>query len=594
MKNLKINTFLWTKLIFWSIISIGLLFILQKEYAYYFLYIEQSQLFPLTTEAFINSLFQIQGLAFYVAGFINQFFYLPYMGALCTTGLFLLGNLLIVAIFKKTYPNSQNGYYISATLPMILFTYLQLDSYYFLGGTTAFLMTLTAFYLFLCITKFSLQLTASILFPILLFWLAGPATSLFVIGLTIWTLSQNEPRKFFYLLSIPVLGILSYTSVHWAWQSDYAKIIVPDVFYSDLFLATTDFTYLYFTWFSFPILFIIVGIIHNTVEIKEKWNIVLMTIQLLTISGLIWGTLEKRQNPVLLTNMEQDYYLRNKNWNQIINHFSTDKYDLQTLNILNLALIHEGRLDNDLFKYPQHGGVSLLSENSEKEHNIIALSELHYHIGNIGTAQRYAYEGYIISQKGNPRLLKRLVETNLISGSYLVAEKYITLLEETLFYKEWAKDQRKFLFNDALIESDPNYGAKRKGLKNGTNIAVSIDFKKAFEQLAVNNPENPIPLYYLTMIYLLNKDLMGFNHLYDKYYRTKVWPNLSIRQQEAMIAWHESEPHLWIEKGISFKVEQRFLAYKEQIQNQSPYVNLEKQIASSFGDTFWYYLLFKK
>ncbi|MDO4756810.1 MAG: DUF6057 family protein, partial [Parabacteroides sp.] len=105
-----------------------------------------------------------------------------------------------------------------------------------------------------------------------------------------------------------------------------------------------------------------------------------------------------------------------------------------------------------------------------------------------------------------------------------------------------------------------------------------------FEQLAVNNPENPIPLYYLTMIYLLNKDLMGFNHLYDKYYRTKVWPNLSIRQQEAMIAWHESEPHLWIEKGISFKVEQ----------NQSPYVNLEKQIASSFGDTFWYYLLFKK
>lgn len=256
--------------------------------------------------------------------------------------------------------------------------------------------------------------------------------------------------------------------------------------------------------------------------------------------------------------------------------------------------MYEGRLDQDIFKYPQHGGVSLLSENSEKEQNIIALAELHYHIGNIGAAQRYAYEGYIISQKGNPRLLKRLVETNLIFGSYPVAEKYILLLEQTLFYKKWAQEQRKFLNNDPLIELDPNYGTKRKGLKNGTDIAVSIDFKKAFELLAVNNPKNPIPIYYLTMIYLLNKDLMAFIALYEKYYHTDVWPQLSIRQQEAIVAWNEADRHLWIEKGISFKVEQRFLAYKEQIQNQSPYVNLEKQIAASFGDTFWYYLLFKK
>lgn len=46
---------------------------------------------------------------------------------------------------------------------------------------------------------------------------------------------------------------------------------------------------------------------------------------------------------------------------------------------------------------------------------------------------------------GNPRMLKRLVQTNLIYGAYPVAEKYIRILENTFYYKDWAKSQRKFL-----------------------------------------------------------------------------------------------------------------------------------------------------
>ena len=154
MDDLKFKNSLWIKCFFWCFISISLLFFLQVDYAYYFYYIEQFQLFPLTFDAFYKSLNQIQGFAFYTAGFITQFYQLPYMGAICSTLMFLLGSLLIASIFKKTYPTSQNGYYISATLPMILFIYMQLDSYYFLGGTTAFLIMLATFYLFLCIKKY--------------------------------------------------------------------------------------------------------------------------------------------------------------------------------------------------------------------------------------------------------------------------------------------------------------------------------------------------------------------------------------------------------------------------------------------------------
>ena len=582
----------WVKLTFWCFIASCLFFFLQKEYAYYFFYIEQCQLFSFTLDSLSKSLHQIQGFTFYIAKFITQFYRLPYIGAIGTTLLFLIGSLTSYLILKKLYPPF--NYYITATLPMILLLYLQLETSFYLGGTIAFLLMLGFLYFYLCLPNAYIQIVASIAFPIILFWLAGPVATLFVLGVIIWVLFSKKQHKYWCLLCIPTLGTLSFLSVYWAWQSEYQKIILTDTFYSDLFLATTDFTFLYCTWFTFPLLLFIIGLFSNKIHINNKWLIIVTSIQLVIIVSLIWGTIEKQKDPILLENMKQDYFLRSSDWKGIIANFSHEKYDLQTLNILNLALIQEDKLDNDLFKYPQHGGVSLLSESSEKEYNLIALSELHYHIGNIGTAQRYAYEGYIISQGGNPRLLKRLVETNLIFGYYPVAEKYITLLEGTLFYREWAQAQRKFLNNDQLIEADPIYGGKRKGIKKDDNITVSLDFKQAFEQIAVNNPDNPIPLYYLTMIHLLNKDLAAFNTLYEKYYHTNVWPALTLRQQEAVIAWYEGERHLWIEKGISFKVEQRFIAYKEQIQNQSPYVNLEKQMASSFGDTFWYYLLFKK
>ena len=36
----------------------------------------------------------------------------------------------------------------------------------------------------------------------------------------------------------------------------------------------------------------------------------------------------------------------------------------------------------------------------------------------------------------------------IIVGFFLVAEKYIKLLERTLAYRDWAKERRRFLYND--------------------------------------------------------------------------------------------------------------------------------------------------
>lgn len=286
--------------------------------------------------------------------------------------------------------------------------------------------------------------------------------------------------------------------------------------------------------------------------------------------------------------------MRTEQWNEIISCFSAEKANLQTLSVLNLALACNNELGDKLFHYPQLGKEGLLPEWDSTLPSAIALSEINYHIGNIAFAQKFAFEGCLSSVNSNPRLLQRLVQTNLIFGAYPVAEKYIGILEQTLFYRKWAKEQRKYLYNDSCVEEDPILGGKRKALIGNRQYAVSAFVPKILEQLAVNNPNNSIAFQYLLAHHLLGKTLSKYNELYEKYYRTKIWPSLSICHQEAIIALFQEQPSVWAKKGVSLSVEQHFGAFNQDMIDKHGYVNFREVMSSSYGDTYWFYLMFKK
>lgn len=93
---------------------------------------------------------------------------------------------------------------------------------------------------------------------------------------------------------------------------------------------------------------------------------------------------------------------------------------------------------------------------------------------------------------------------------------------------------------------------------------------------------------------MLGKTLNRFDELHRKYYRTKVWPSLSIHQQEAVIALYQKTPRLWPEKGVGMKVELRYGAFDQDMNTKHGYVNFRDVMAGSYGDTYWFYLIFKK
>lgn len=89
--------------------------------------------------------------------------------------------------------------------------------------------------------------------------------------------------------------------------------------------------------------------------------------------------------------------------------------------------------------------------------------------GHHGAGCRVRYHGSPNCNKSG-RALKRLVETNIISGHYDVARKYITILEKTTFYSGWARKMRQLVDHPEQIVNYPFLHSAQKEYENATDI----------------------------------------------------------------------------------------------------------------------------
>lgn len=84
-----------------------------------------------------------------------------------------------------------------------------------------------------------------------------------------------------------------------------------------------------------------------------------------------------------------------------------------------------------MFAFDQHGPQGLLASWNKTFTVSTLLSDAYFTLGEIALSQEMAFEGYVtVIGAGNPRNLQRLVQTNLIYGTYPIAEKYISILEK--------------------------------------------------------------------------------------------------------------------------------------------------------------------
>jgi len=200
-----------------------------------------------------------------------------------------------------------------------------------------------------------------------------------------------------------------------------------------------------------------------------------------------------------------------------------------------------------------------------------------------------------ISNTGGPRMLKRLIQTNLIYGAYPVAEKYIRLLEQTKYYSEWAREQRRFLWNDDAIARDSLLGIKRRCIPKTNMLSELQGLPVDLEIIAKQNPEHQASIQYAGAFYLLSKEMLLFEQLLKNNYRTDVLPTLSEPYQEAIVILAEQDPSYLELYDISDSVLKRYDEYKRVVlANRNNTAILPGLLKNSFGNTYWYYYMFKQ
>ncbi|MGM9759018.1 MAG: DUF6057 family protein [Parabacteroides sp.] len=556
---------------------------LQITQADYFAYIEQLQLFLFSRMYAVETLCSVGGLSAYVARFVGQFFAYPGVGACVTAGL-LTAILLLTQQFLKRV--SGRFCYFLPALPVVGLLFVQLDKSYLPEGTWSYLLMLCA----LCSYGLSqnrwVRLGTGLLCQSALFLLCGSVATLFALLVFLAEMGADYKRGFYFLL----LPLAAYGwglfALHMEWLGTARFVWGPDLYYDPLIQQKA----LLYAWYALPLAWLMALCVSRWKEPGwAEW-----------IKALIgWGAASALAVvPLRQIGDRIDYtfdrYLREGDWKLLIQAYRPGDTNLQRMNLLNLALAKEGRLSDEFLAYPQNQEGTLLAQWDHTVENAIVLADIYYHIGDIASAQKFAFEGFLSSQSGgNPRLLQLLVKTNLIFGAYRVAEKYCDLLRQTWRYRSWAEVWRTYA-NDQAVAAHAELSVKRKGLMQEGVYAVSGQLPRVLEQLMIHDPTNRMAVQYLTTYYLLNINLSAFRSLKETYYGTPGWRTLSVPQQEAMVALLQHQPGEWVKNGVSLKVEHHFNEFDRDMNRYHNQMNLKELMAEHYGSTYWYYLMFNR
>lgn len=576
---------------FWLIVFGALFAFLQMCFEYHFYYIEQSQLF-LFSEAYIrNKLLLPGGFSMLVAEFLVQFFIRPYVGALVTAVLLTGVGVCTAGIVKRIAPVS--GLFILYVLLMLALLFMHFDFNYRVQGTVCYLMMMALLCGYMRIRNDLFRLVAGCVLVPVLFWLAGSIAVLFAGMVCLFEGLRKTPKWYISLIGVAEVLLLGVGTVYFSLMGEYRWVFGPDLYYH---YTLHPKEIIYYSWICLPLVFLVAFFIRNKNSLSgKKWRAGISCIaQLAMIAAVLWWGMPKYSDAKTLKLKKLDYFARTEQWDKTIEECKGKLTNFLYMCHLNMALANKGELSDKMFNFDQRGPQGLLVQWNKSENISCMLSDIYFTMGATASSQEMAFEGYVSAMEdGNPRMLKRLVQTNLIYGTYPVAEKYISILEKTYAYRDWAQSQRKYLYNDEVVESDPILGTRRRMLPDRNSLAMIKGLAGDLALFLEKGPANSAALQYLGAMYLLAKDLEGFKALVEKYYGTEFLPVLPVHFQEAVIVMSEKEPDYWKRFNVSETIVARFTDYKKQVlanRNNSAIAGL---LNRSYGNTYWFYFMFK-
>jgi hypothetical protein len=277
-------------------------------------------------------------------------------------------------------------------------------------------------------------------------------------------------------------------------------------------------------------------------------------------------------------------------------------YNKQTIsmNILtnflnNIALAETGKLNDMLFQFPQSPDGSTLFLKWELAVEVLKRGGYFYwSLGMINEAQRWAYE-YMVMHGNTSEGIKMLIKTDLVNGNYKVAQKYISILKQSVFYRGEARKYEKLLYNDIAVAKDAELGPKKQ-MKTKQDFFVMVENPLAnLDLIVANDSTNRIAVEYKFAWLLLQKDFENVTKLLPLL-KSAGFERIPKNIEEAVVAYSllnlkkypefegfEINPQTVIRFNDYYRIFQQNSSNKEQVQ----------RALRDYSDTYWYHVVFR-
>ena len=461
---------------------------------------EQLQLFLFDGDYFCERMAEPGGLARYVGEFLVQFYNATVIGALILAILFMMVQRLTWRLMRC------EDYYYLSLIPALVLWFAMGDENVMLAYVVALIMAMGCILGLRPLERLNLigrVIIALVALP-LLYWLIGPLALLVAVCMVPTWLAG---LAVIYVVALVLVSgwLLPYPLVRLAVGIGYYRFPVTIPYL--LILIPVLIAMMYYGCRHLP-------------KPKQgvKYALILAIIALLFVPQHYGFDAKKYEL------MEYDYLVRIKDWNGIIAKAEQQTPDKpMSVSATNLALAMTNQLGERAFEFYQHGSQGLLPPFERNYATTQLTGEIYFHLGLVNTAQRLAFEAMeaISNYNKSGRALKRLVETNVINGQYKVAEKYIKILEKTIFYRRWAERMRAMLGDEKAINAHPLYGTLRQYRLQEDFLFSDTELDKICGQLFMHNHQNQMAAQYLLLLPLLDRDVPRFMQ-YAQYVQSQV------------------------------------------------------------------------
>jgi len=454
-----------------------------------------------------------------------------------------------------------------------------------------FLLVLIYFLLWVAIEKRTLKYLLLAFSP-LFFYIAGAYGAIFICLFILYSLLYIKgPQKYYYPLSLLLFAGISaiiFNKILLV-QTFKQLLLFPLPFINDpthkvLFRVLTGYIILY------PVICRLTGAVNPLKRtVTTAGRIAAAIVLSSTVIMLVTGY---NSQTVKVINLEKLVF--EEKWGKAIEN--QEKYPSENRigqYFYNIALSETDQLCDRLFYGPQDFGTgSLILEWSSEHLNWGAYS--FYTTGLINEAQRWAYEEMVVYGL-RPQNMKLLTKTSLLTGNYRLTEKYTGILENTLFYKDWAREYQRMAEDTSIIISDPELGNKLRILPGADFFILLESPESNLPRLVDENPDNRRAFEYMMSWLMLGKNVdILVNNI--RLMKNMGYIRIPRHIEEAILIYYNSTGAfpdmggLTVSSETMMRFDQYFSSYMQARQNPSM---LKEKMKKDFGNTFWYYFHFK-